>query len=202
MTLFLEPEVILREAFKGAPDGAVYVIGARLRGKALKPRGWRACSLCPQFMRLIKRAGLKPWPRPFHNLPASRETELMHEHPIHVVTAWLGNSPQIAMKHCCMVTEEDFRKARTGAGSAAPRPRQPAAHIPAHEQTDMWRKPRRSSRTPRFAPIRTTRVQTLRWTPLPRRLAKTCETLRKIKTEGTGFEPATDFSASDFESDR
>jgi hypothetical protein len=34
-------------------------------------------------------------------LRASRETELMHEHPIHVVTAWLGNSPQIATKHSC-----------------------------------------------------------------------------------------------------
>ena len=38
----------------------------------------------------------------------------MHQHPIHVVTAWLGNSPQIAMKHYCMVTEEDFKKARRG----------------------------------------------------------------------------------------
>ena len=98
--------------FEAAPVGATYVIGARLREKALQPRGWRACSLRPQFMRLIKRAGLKPWSRPFHNLRASRETELMHKHPIHVVTAWLGNSPQIAMKHYCIVTDEDFKKAR------------------------------------------------------------------------------------------
>ncbi|MGB8853740.1 MAG: hypothetical protein WCC69_09260 [Pirellulales bacterium] len=101
MPLFPELEAELREAFEAAPDGATYAIGTRLREKALQPRGWRACSLRPQFIRLIKRAGLKPWPRPFHNLWASRETELMHKHPIHVVTAWLGNSPQIAMKHYC-----------------------------------------------------------------------------------------------------
>ncbi len=55
---------------------------------------------------------LKPWPRLFHNLRASRETELLREHPIHVVTAWLGNSPRIALKHSCMVTDHDFDRAR------------------------------------------------------------------------------------------
>jgi hypothetical protein len=61
-----------------------------------------------------------PNARLLHNLRVSRETELMHEHPIHVVTAWLGNSPQIAMKHSCMVTEEDFKKARRGQVGALP----------------------------------------------------------------------------------
>ena len=62
-------------------------------------------------MRILKRAGLEPWPRLFHAMRASRETELVREHPIHVVTAWLGNTPQIAMKHYLMVTETDFSKA-------------------------------------------------------------------------------------------
>ena len=47
----------------------------------------------------------------FQAMRASRETELVREHPIHVVTAWLGNTPQIAMKHYLMVTETDFSKA-------------------------------------------------------------------------------------------
>ncbi len=55
---------------------------------------------------------LKAWPRLFHNLRASRETELLREHPIHVVTAWLGNSPRIALKHSCMITDHDFDRAR------------------------------------------------------------------------------------------
>ena len=59
----------------------------------------------------MKRAGLEPWPRLFHNLRASRETELAEQFPLHVVTAWLGNTPRIAMKHYLQVTESDFTKA-------------------------------------------------------------------------------------------
>jgi len=64
-----------------------------------------------QFGRIIVRAGLEPWPRLFHNLRASRETELAQEYPVHVVTAWLGNTPKIAMKHYLMTTDSDFQKA-------------------------------------------------------------------------------------------
>ena len=83
-----------------------------LREKTLRPRGWRSCNLRTQFGRIIKRAGLQAWPRLFHNLRASLETELLRERPIHVVTAWLGNSPRIALKHYCMVTDFDFDRAR------------------------------------------------------------------------------------------
>lgn len=44
-----------------------------------------------QFKRIIKRAGLTPWPRITHNLRASRATELAAEHPSHVAAAWLGH---------------------------------------------------------------------------------------------------------------
>jgi len=40
-----------------------------------------------------------------------RETELMAVYPAHVVCAWLGNTPKVAMKHYLQVTEEDYRKA-------------------------------------------------------------------------------------------
>lgn len=58
---------------------------------------------------------MEPWPRLFHNLRASRETELAADHPIHVVTAWLGNTPAFAMKHYLQVTDSDFDKAAGGA---------------------------------------------------------------------------------------
>ncbi len=61
--------------------------------------------------RIIVRAGLTPWPKPFHNLRASRETELAAEFPIHVVCQWIGNSVTIAAKHYLQVTEGDFEKA-------------------------------------------------------------------------------------------
>ena len=116
--IFPELAPVLAAAFEAAEEGAVYVIGGDVRAKALQPRGWRSCNLRTQFGRIIKRAGLKAWPRPFHNVRASRETELLREHPIHVVTAWLGNSPRIALKHYCMVTGHDFDRARGMAAAA------------------------------------------------------------------------------------
>ena len=42
---------------------------------------------------------------------ASRQTELEHQYPTHVVWAWLGNSPTVARKSYLLVTESDFEKA-------------------------------------------------------------------------------------------
>jgi hypothetical protein len=64
-------------------------------------------------MRIIRRAGLEPWPKLFQNLRASRETELAAEYPLHVVCAWIGNSALIAQKHYLQVTEGDFERATT-----------------------------------------------------------------------------------------
>jgi len=47
----------------------------------------------------------------FQNLRSTRETELAETFPIHVVTAWLGNSPEIARKHYLQVTNEHFVRA-------------------------------------------------------------------------------------------
>ena len=115
--LFPELRAILDEAFEAAEDGAVYVVGNdAYRQAADTPGGWRNCNLRTQFGRILKRAGLEPWPRLFHNLRASRETELAREFPIHVVTKWLGNTPKIAAKHYLMTTESDFSKAIGTAG--------------------------------------------------------------------------------------
>ena len=38
--------------------------------------------------------------------------ELMQNHPIHVVAAWLGNTPKIAIGHCLIEFETDSEKAR------------------------------------------------------------------------------------------
>ncbi len=116
--LFPELRAVLGEAFEVAPEGARYVVGGRYRDAATGPNGWRNCNLRTQFERIVKRAGLTPWPRLFHALRASRETELAQVHPIHVVTAWLGNTPRVALKHYLMVTEADFAKA-AGRGEAA-----------------------------------------------------------------------------------
>jgi len=100
--LFPEIRPYLEREFEAAPDRAVYVI-QRYRGAN--------CNLRTQLLRIISRAGLSAWPRLFHNLRASRETELVREHPIHVVCAWIGNSFEVAKRHYLQVTDVDFEKA-------------------------------------------------------------------------------------------
>jgi integrase len=109
--LFADLRPILEEAFDLAADGAEFVVDGNHRDAANTPSGWRNCNLRTQFERIIKRAGLQPWPRLFHAMRASRETELAKEFPIHVVTSWLGNTPRIALKHYLQVTDADFEQA-------------------------------------------------------------------------------------------
>lgn len=118
--LFPELRTILWEAHERADDGAIYVVDGDHRKAAATPSGWRNCNLRTQFERLVKRAGLEPWPRLFHAMRASRETELAKDYPLHVVTSWLGNTPRIAMKHYLQVTDEDFERAGLAGQSGAP----------------------------------------------------------------------------------
>ncbi len=108
----------LEDAFELAEPGAEYVVGGPqgdlYRANSRKPGGWQNTSLSSAFRKLIKRAGLVSWPRLFHNLRASCETDLMQHHPIHVVTAWLGNTPKIAQGHYLQTLEGDFAKAVQG----------------------------------------------------------------------------------------
>ena len=68
-------------------------------------------NLRTQFSRIIKRAGLKPWPKLFQNLRSTRQTELAETLPIHVVCQWLGNSRAVATEHYLQVTDEHFAAA-------------------------------------------------------------------------------------------
>ena len=110
--MFPELLPILLDAYEVAPKGAVYVVEGDYREKSLTPKGWINCNLRTQFKRLILRAGLTPWERIFHAMRASLETDLMKSHPLHVVCAWLGNTPKIAMRHYLQVTPADFDLAK------------------------------------------------------------------------------------------
>jgi hypothetical protein len=92
----------LCSAWDAAPEGAVYII-ERYRGNAVNLR--------TRFESLIKAAGLVPWPKPFQNLRASRETKLMAVFPAKEVASWLGNSEPAAMAHYAMATAESFQRA-------------------------------------------------------------------------------------------
>ena len=102
--LFPEIREHLQAVFDAAPEGAVHVIGRYRQG----------ANLNPHFRRIIKRAGLTPWPRTWHNLRASRQTELASTFPLHTVCAWIGNTKAIAAGHYLTVTDADWLRATEG----------------------------------------------------------------------------------------
>jgi integrase len=116
--LFPELRPYLDEAFELAAEGAVYVVGGPtgdgFRTAADRPGGWMNANMRTTFLKIVRRAGLRPWPRLFHNLRASCETDLMKNHPIHCVCSWLGNTPTVALRHYLQVVETDFERAITG----------------------------------------------------------------------------------------
>ena len=61
--------------------------------------------------RILKRAGISRWPRIFHNLRASRQTELTALYSIGSVCRWFGNSVQVADAHYLTALESE--KTRT-----------------------------------------------------------------------------------------
>ena len=101
--IFPELYPYLRDGFEQAEAGQVYVIN-RYRDTN--------SNLRTQLGRIIKRAGLVPWPKLFQNLRSTRETELMNMgHPEHAVCKWIGNSLEVAKKHYLQTTEADYEKA-------------------------------------------------------------------------------------------
>lgn len=115
--IFPELYPYLRDASEAAEPGQLHVI-ARNRGDGRMGNGmttnWRS-----QFLRILGKAGLTPWPRLFHGLRASCQTDLANRFPAHVVCEWLGNSLAVAREHYLQVTEDHFR---AGALKAAQSP--------------------------------------------------------------------------------
>jgi len=85
-----------------APAGSVYVISRYRDSNA---------NLRTQFLRILTRAGVQPWPRLFQNLRASCETDLVERFPAHVACAWIGNSEVVARDHYLQVTDRHFETA-------------------------------------------------------------------------------------------
>ncbi len=107
--IFPELYPYLRDAFEAAEPGRVHII-ARNRSDDGMGNGlttnWRT-----QFLRILRRAGLKPWPRLFHGLRAACQTDLANMFPAHVVCGWLGNSLAVAREHYLQTTEDHYQKA-------------------------------------------------------------------------------------------
>lgn len=100
--LFPELQPLLRAVRRTCPVGEPRVI------TRYTPEN---VNLRTQFTRIIRAAGLEPWPRLFNNLRSTRHTELAHEWPEYVVCEWLGHEDKIARKHYCQTRDEDFVQA-------------------------------------------------------------------------------------------
>ena len=107
--LFPELKPLLEQAYDAAPEGSVNVIkhcqGTKNYRKGLKE--------------IILKAGLLPWPKLFNNLRSTRETELAKNYSLQAATAWIGNTPKIALGHYLQVTEQEWQNATTTTNSDA-----------------------------------------------------------------------------------
>jgi integrase len=102
--LFPELRPFLESAWEQAEPGTEFVI-TRYRDPNVNLR--------TQLEKIIRRAGLKPWPKLFQNLRSTRETELAESYPIHAVCDWLGNTRAVAAKHYLQTTAAHFEQAAT-----------------------------------------------------------------------------------------
>ena len=177
--LFPELRPVLLESFDLAPDGAEFVVDAKFRKAAMGAAGWMSVNLRTTFGKIIKRAGVHLWPRMFHNMRASRETELVELYPVQVVTSWLGNTPSVALRHYLMTTEKHFEAAVKGDEQTTESTEKKAAHIPAQSVHAEMRRDSHAN------------MQAHKKTPDLPGFAGSCDFLQPPIMAGTGFEPAT-----------
>ena len=104
--LFPEIYQALMECRKDAADGGEFII---------IQRPCDSNTLHDQLKKIIARAGLKPWPRLFHNMRSSRISELLNakRRDIARIARWMGTSPETIAKHYLQSTNtgEDFKQA-------------------------------------------------------------------------------------------
>jgi len=128
--IFPELREHLLEVFDQAPDGETRVITSYRSGSNLNP----------QLRRIIQRAGLVPWPRTWHNLRASRQTELAMTYPLHTVCAWIGNTKAIAAGHYLQLTDADWERAIRDPDESEKAAHNPAQYLAATACTLSQRK--------------------------------------------------------------
>ena len=100
--LFPELHDALAPLWAEAIEGEPFLFPThQITGAALTSRLESAC----------RAAGVPLWPKPFQNMRATRETELIDAFPVPTVAAWLGHSPEIALKHYIQIVKEHHARA-------------------------------------------------------------------------------------------
>jgi len=93
---------LLNGTIKPIPEGTEEVI---IRHREAAKTLWRRLGVA------VRAAGLDEWPKPFHNLRATRETELMETFPPQTVCKWIGHDISVPAKHYLQVTDEHYERA-------------------------------------------------------------------------------------------
>ncbi len=135
-----ELRTILQDLFDRAEVGAEAVV-PRLRDPSMNLR--------TTFGKIIAKAGVKPWPRLFHNMRASCATDWVERFPAHVVAGWLGHSPLIAARHYLQTRDAHFDLSTgaakgdqmVGAHSGAPAAQNAAPHPTAPDRVGSAESP-------------------------------------------------------------
>ncbi len=133
--IFPELRPFLDKAFEEAEEGEEFVV----------PLARSTGNLGTHARRIIKKAGVKVWPKPFQNLRASRENELIKLYPAHFVYAWIGHTAAVAQDHYLKVTDADFDIA---SGKAAQNPAHSASvrsHQGPSQETESKENPVKAS---------------------------------------------------------
>ena len=157
--LFAELRPYLQAAWDEAKEGTTHVI-TRYRSTS--------GNLRTQLCRYLNLAGIEQWPKLFHNLRASRETELADQFPMHVVCEWIGNSQLVAKRHYLQVTDEHFDLATAPRAAYALHEGAKQCEIVRGTNSSAHEKPRKM-----------------------RGDAESCEALREAPVGVTGLEPVT-----------
>jgi integrase len=173
--LFPAVRQYLEAAWDDAPEGAEYVIPDEYRRRAQGPAGWGNANLRTTLQKVVRRAGLDPWPRLWHSMRASCETDLARKFPLAIVAKWLGNTQAVAMRHYVDVTDADFERATTGAETSGAKAAQNAAQQ-AHATE-------RSEPQPASAAHEKP--------PALQGSASSCDTMQNRGMEAAGIEPAS-----------
>ena len=158
--LFAEMHDILADGLEMAPEGTVHVVN-RYRDASQNLR--------TTFLKILDRAGVQRFERPFCNLRSSRATELRQRFDSKVVAVWLGHSEAIANKHYVQVRPEDFAAAV-----------QPVVAIQVASEA------REMVKTGKPTPEATIEKPNKK-----RRVSRHCETLRSVLVLPEGLEPST-----------
>ncbi len=109
------------ELWEITPEGTEYVFPESWRKRSQGPNGWVHANFRTTFEKIIKRAGVEPWPKLWHNLRASFESDLATDFPLATVTKWLGNTPSIALRHHVDPTDKTFELAANWTPPGYPR---------------------------------------------------------------------------------